>query len=149
MLLLAEKAVELGASGWRPVVYRRSRSVTPRGEGEGFRDKVRLRMVAALEQSGSAWLPTLQPESSPEVGRAATAEMARVLLDGAGVPLLELRAELTSPCALALGPEGGLDADERDAFIEAGWRLASLGSNVLRFETAGMAGLALLRAFLR
>jgi 16S rRNA (uracil1498-N3)-methyltransferase len=149
MLVLAEKAVELGASGWRPVVYRRSRSVTPRGEGEAFRDKVRLRMIAALEQSGGAWLPTLHPESSPEVARASTAAMDRVLLDGEGVPLIELRAALTSPCALALGPEGGLDADERDGFIAADWRLASLGANVLRFETAGIAGIALLRAFLR
>jgi 16S rRNA (uracil1498-N3)-methyltransferase len=149
MLMLAEKAVELGASGWRPVVYRRSRSVTPRGEGEAFRDKVRLRMIAALEQSGAAWLPTLHPESSPEVARASTAAMDRVLLDGEGVPLIQLCAALGSPCALALGPEGGLDAEERDSFIEADWRLASLGTNVLRFETAGIAGIALLRAFLR
>jgi 16S rRNA (uracil1498-N3)-methyltransferase len=149
MLLLAEKSVELGASGWRPVVYRRSRSVTPRGEGEAFRDKVRLRMIAALEQSGSAWLPTLHPESSPEVARASTEGMARVLLDGNGTPLIELRASLASPCALALGPEGGLDPEEREGFVESDWRLASLGPNVLRFETAGIAGLALLRASLR
>ena len=36
------EGVELGASAWRPVVYRRSRSVSPRGEGERFREKVRL-----------------------------------------------------------------------------------------------------------
>ena len=30
MLLLAEKAVELGASAWRPIVFQRSRSVSPR-----------------------------------------------------------------------------------------------------------------------
>jgi 16S rRNA (uracil1498-N3)-methyltransferase len=149
MLVLAEKAVELGVSGWRPVVYRRSRSVTPRGEGEAFREKVRLRMIAALEQSGSAWLPTLHPESSPEVARASTAGMTGVLLDGEGPPLADLCASLTLPCALALGPEGGLDAEERDGFVQSDWRLASLGANVLRFETAGIAGLALLRAFLR
>ena len=51
MLTLAEKAVELGASGWRPVVYSRSRSVTPRGEGDGFREKIRLRQINALEQA--------------------------------------------------------------------------------------------------
>jgi 16S rRNA (uracil1498-N3)-methyltransferase len=149
MLLLAEKAVELGASGWRPVVYRRSRSVTPRGEGDAFREKVRLRMIAALEQSGSAWLPALHPESSPEVARASTTDMQRVLLDAAGLPLADLGGSLTSPCALALGPEGGLDPDERDGFTEVHWRLASLGPNVLRFETAGIAGLAMLGAFLR
>jgi 16S rRNA U1498 N3-methylase RsmE len=38
---------------------------------------------------------------------------------------------------------------ERDAFDDAGWRAASLGPNLLRFETAGIAGLTLARAMLR
>jgi 16S rRNA (uracil1498-N3)-methyltransferase len=149
MLMLAEKAVELGISGWRPVVYRRSRSVTPRGEGEAFREKVRLRMIAALEQSGGAWLPAMHPESSPEVAHAAERESEGILLDAAGPPLAALVGSVAAPCALALGPEGGLDVDERDAFIAAGWRLASIGANVLRFETAGIAGIVLLRAHFR
>ena len=148
MLLLAEKAVELGASAWRPVVYRRSRSVNPRGEGEGFRDKVRARMISALEQSGGAWLPAIHAECAPEEARASVANGCRLLLDGAGEPLAALAGSLAAPCALALGPEGGLDTVEREAFVASGWRLASLGDNVLRFETAGIAGLALLRALL-
>jgi len=51
--------------------------------------------------------------------------------------------------ALALGPEGGFEPGERDAFEDAGWRGASLGSNVLRFETAAIAALALTRALLK
>lgn len=47
---------------------------------------------------------------------------------------------------LSLGPEGGLDPDERDAFLQAGWRPASLGPNVLRFETAALAALAIVRS---
>ena len=70
MLMLAEKCVELGLSAWRPVVYHRSRSVSPRGEGEAFREKLRLRMVAALEQSGGAWLPDISPECFPADARA-------------------------------------------------------------------------------
>ena len=148
MLMLAEKTVELGVSGWRSVVYRRSRSVTPRGEGEAFREKLRLRMIAALEQSGSAWLPALHPESSPDVARAETEQFQRILLDAEGTPLIQLCGSLVAPCVIALGPEGGLDAEERRAFVEAGWRAASLGRSVLRFETAGIAALALVRAHL-
>ena len=40
-------------------------------------------------------------------------------------------------------------AAERAACADAGWRAASLGPNVLRFETAGIAGLTLARALLR
>ena len=53
------------------------------------------------------------------------------------------------PSVLALGPEGGFEPEERDAFEDAGWRGASLGSNVLRFETAAIAALALTRALLK
>ena len=54
MLWLAEKCAELGATSWRPVLYRRSRSVKPRGEGPTFVGKVRARMAAALEQAFAA-----------------------------------------------------------------------------------------------
>ncbi len=52
MLWLAEKAAEFAVTDWRPILYARSRSVSPRGEGEVFARKVRARMVGALEQSG-------------------------------------------------------------------------------------------------
>ena len=150
MLMLAEKAVELGASAWRPIVYHRSRSVTPRGEGEAFRDKVRLRMSAALEQCGGAWLPEQHAEvtleAALEAALGASDAVAGVLLDVTGQPISALRGALRSPLAVALGPEGGLEPAERASFLAAGWRAASLGANVLRFETAGIAALALIRS---
>ena len=147
MLFLAEKAVELGASAWRPIMYRRSRSVTPRGEGEGFRDKVRLRMIAALEQSGGAWLPALHPDASLD-DALREADAPGLVLDAAGPPLPTLASSLRAPLTIALGPEGGLEPTERARFREAGWRTASLGANVLRFETAGIAALALVRSLI-
>jgi 16S rRNA (uracil1498-N3)-methyltransferase len=146
MLLLAEKAVELGASAWRPVVHRRSRSVSPRGEGEAFREKVRLRMQNALEQCGGAWLPEQFAESPLEAALGAAGAVQGLLLDADGPPLLSLRDSLRAPVAIALGPEGGLEPDERDRLLAAGWRTASIGANVLRFETAGIAALALVRS---
>ena len=147
MLLLAEKAVELGASAWRPVIYRRSRSVAPRGEGEPFREKVRLRMQNALEQSGGAWLPELSSEVTLDVALRGAGAVQGLLLDAAAAPLLTLRDVLRPPIAIALGPEGGLEPGERDQLLDAGWRAASLGANILRFETAGIAALALVRSF--
>jgi 16S rRNA (uracil1498-N3)-methyltransferase len=148
MLLLAEKAVELGASAWRPIVYRRSRSVSPRGQGDAFREKVRLRMISALEQSGAPWLPELHAEESLEVALTSATDLRGVLLDEAGEPIGALGAALAPPLAIALGPEGGLDVSERARFADAGWRRASLGANVLRFETAGIAALALVRSLI-
>ena len=149
MLTLAEKSVELGASAWRSVIYRRSRSVTPRGEGAPFLEKLRLRMIAALEQCGGAWLPVIEPEAEALDVIPAMPHGHGIMLDAAGTPFAEVLAETHAPVVLALGPEGGLESAERAAFTDAGWRSASLGANVLRFETAGIAGLALSRALLR
>jgi 16S rRNA (uracil1498-N3)-methyltransferase len=149
MLLLAEKAVELGASSWRSVVYRRSRNVTPRGEGDAFREKLRRRMVAALEQSGAAWLPTIEPESEAVAAIGSGMQGHAILLDSLGAPIVDVLAEVHAPLVIALGPEGGLEPAERAAFTDSGWRAASLGPNVLRFETAGIAGLTLARALMR
>jgi 16S rRNA (uracil1498-N3)-methyltransferase len=146
--LLAEKAVELGASAWRSVVYRRSRSVSPRGEGDAFREKLRLRMISALEQSGGAWLPALHPDAEASAVVATVLPAGAVLLDFGGQPLREVLAEVHAPVVLALGPEGGLEVEERAAFIDCGWRTASLGDNILRFDTAGITGLAVVRALM-
>ena len=64
MLWLAEKCTELAATSWRPVSWRRSASVTPSGTGAAFRAKVGARMMAALAQSGGAWLPDQREEAS-------------------------------------------------------------------------------------
>ena len=144
MLLLAEKAVELGVSTWCPVLYARSRSVNPRGEGESFEAKVLARQVGALEQSGSAWLP--ERKSAQLFDSVLETKGTRLLLDADGEALARVAETIEFPVTVALGPEGGLEEAERAEFIRAGWRPASLGGNVLRFETAAIAALAILRS---
>ncbi|MEO8621479.1 MAG: RsmE family RNA methyltransferase [bacterium] len=152
MLMLAEKAVELGATAWQPVGYARSRSVSPRGEGTSFREKLRLRMISALEQCGGAWLPELRTEMDLDaalVADSAVPDGARLLLDAEGESIAAIAQALDVPVRIALGPEGGLDEVERARFVRGGWRTVSLGSNILRFETAGVAALAIVRSHLR
>lgn len=146
MLWLAEKAVELGATSWRPVMWKRSKSVAGRGEGSSFQQKIRARMLAALEQSGSPWLPTVFPDARPEHALAATPAGTRLLLDREGEPILNRSCQ--APAAIAVGPEGGLDAAERAMFVGGGFLLTSLGGHTLRFETAGLAALSVARAAL-
>ena len=149
MLWLAEKATELGLTAWRPVLYRRSRSVSPRGEGEAFREKVRARMISALEQSGGAWLPELLPEATLDRALSDAPVETGLLLDAGGNPIRDTLSRFTvhgSRFTVAVGPEGGLDPDERDELLAVGWRRASLGPNVLRFETAAIAALSIVRS---
>lgn len=144
MLWLAEKAAELGVSVWQPVMFARSRSVVPRGEGPPFAAKVNARMVGALEQSGGAWLPEVRSELSlPDAVAAATAADRFVLEEGGD------RFDVTGdarPAAVLFGPEGGIDPAEREIIRAAGWRPVRLATSTLRFETAGLAAVAILRA---
>ena len=146
MLWLAEKAAELGVTSWRPVIWHRSRSVSPRGEGMLFQGKVRARMISALKQSGGAWLPELHPEASLPHAIAAAPEGTRVALDGGGRAMTTLA--IRSPVTVALGPEGGIEPDELEQLTAAGFALASVGPTTLRFETAGVVALGVARTTL-
>jgi 16S rRNA (uracil1498-N3)-methyltransferase len=149
MLWLAEKVAELGVASWQAVRFRRSASVSPRGEGPAFLAKAHARMVSALEQSGGAWMPTLLSDTTPG-GLALANDETGFLLDAAGAPLPSL-VSLPSAEApvLLLGPEGGLEPAEVSELEEKGWRRGSLADTTLRFETAGVAAVAVCRALRR
>jgi 16S rRNA (uracil1498-N3)-methyltransferase len=146
MLWLAEKVTELAVTSWRPVVWRRSKSVSPRGEGPTFQAKVRARMTSALIQSGGGWLPDVFPESTVERALAAAPLGTRLLLVRDGEPIVGV--PMRTPITIALGPEGGMEQGERDAFIGAAFLPVKLGDSTLRFETAGVAAVSIAAASL-
>ena len=146
MLWLAEKVTELAVTSWRPVMWRRSKSVLPRGEGPTFQAKVRARMTSALIQSGGGWLPDIFPESTVERAVAAAPLGTRLLLSKDGEPIVGV--PMRTPITIALGPEGGMEQAERDIFIGAAFLPVKLGDSTLRFETAGVAAVAIAAASL-
>jgi 16S rRNA (uracil1498-N3)-methyltransferase len=145
MLWIAEKCVELQATSWRPAYFARSRSVSPRGEGDKFKEKVRARMRSALEQCGGAWMPNIHDEAeAPAALASVPRDWKRFLLDGGGVGLASLISNEST--SMAVGPEGGFEQTEIAAAVASGWVPASLGPTILRFETAAIAGMAVIRA---
>lgn len=146
MLWLGEKATELGLTSWRAVRWHRSLSVSPRGEGETFHAKLRLRMRSALTQSGNAWLPTVSDDLDPSAIETLTTPGQRYVLHQDGPSMAH--AALVAPVTIALGPEGGLEDAEYRQLVDAGWMPVSIGDATLRFETAGIAALAIARAAL-
>jgi 16S rRNA (uracil1498-N3)-methyltransferase len=147
MLWLAEKAAELNVASWRPVLWHRSKSVSPRGEGPTFRGKLRARMISAMLQSRSAWLPDLFPEATPERALAAApTEGTRLMMDASGTPVPA--ATVIAPVTLAIGPEGGFEPDELELLESGGFRRCTLGPSILRFETAAVAAVAVARSLL-
>lgn len=150
LLWLAEKCSELQATSWRPVEWRRSASVASRGAGAAFALRLKGRMIAALTQSGGAWLPELHDPASLTEALDQTPPGLRILLDPAGAALLRPaeRAGVATADAvtIAVGPEGGIEGGERAQLEAAGFVSASLGDTILRFETAAIAALSIVRA---
>jgi 16S rRNA (uracil1498-N3)-methyltransferase len=133
--------------------------VNPRGEGPTIQQKVAARMAGALGQSHGAWLPAVYPEATVERAIAATPDGPKLVLDMAGEPIgllvsdamanaREHGAGFLKPITIVVGPEGGMEPAELELFKAAGFRAVGLGHTVLRFETAAVAALAVVRSAL-
>jgi 16S rRNA (uracil1498-N3)-methyltransferase len=103
-------------------------------------------MISALVQSGSGWLPDIFPEATIDRAVAAAPLGTRVLLDKEGEPMAGV--PMKAPVTIAVGPEGGMEQGERDLFLGAAFLPVKLAQSTLRFETAGVAGVAIAAASL-
>ncbi len=137
--LVVQKATELGAAALLPVFTERTNAARL--------NLGRLRAIAteAAEQSERLTLPRIaEPVRLPDLLSAWPPERRLVVaMERADAPPIR-----PAPHAgLLIGPEGGftppeLDAMRRHPFVEP----ATLGSLILRAETAAIVGLALLQA---
>lgn len=141
---LAEKCAELGVTELVPVETARTRPVASRLKA-GHLDKLRRRTREAIKQSGAAWAPAVSELLSLEAAMERAVSGPRWLADTAG----RTPAAGESPVAVAVGPEGGFETDERALLVRAGFEPVRLGPHVMRFETAAVAAAVLARASTR
>jgi 16S rRNA (uracil1498-N3)-methyltransferase len=148
-----EKAVELGAGRIIPILSARSimQLDTP---SEAAEKRERWRRIAAesARQCGAAWLPEIDlPRPFDQVLPllAAIKPLFVAALAPDARPLRQALASFSTPpreAAWVVGPEGDLTEAELQALRDVGGALVSLGSHVLRTETAAIYGLAVLGA---
>ncbi|TXC71661.1 16S rRNA (uracil(1498)-N(3))-methyltransferase [Sphingomonas ginsenosidivorax] len=137
---MAEKACELGVARLVPVVTRRTVVDKPNTE------RLRAHMIEAAEQCGRTALPEVaEPVKLPALLRDWPAERALFFADETGgMPALEAMTARGGPAAVLIGPEGGFDADERDAIRALPQAVGiALGPRILRAETAAAAAVSL------
>lgn len=141
---LIEKATELGVARLVPLITERS-VADPRG---AKLDRLRRLSIEASKQCGrSRLLDLAQPTSFARL-IAESSEGVRLVADPHGLSAeLWPRAPLNGTAVLVIGPEGGFTPSELALARESGWTLARLGPTILRIETAGLAGTAILLAF--
>jgi 16S rRNA (uracil1498-N3)-methyltransferase len=150
MELVVRMATELGVTGIAPLLTARTvvRLHDPDSRAVRRRRWQRVAQEAA-KQCGRAMVPAVDvPRALPEwLATRPPVDLLVCLWEGEGRALDEaLPPGPVRGAALVVGPEGGLSESELDALAAAGAVLARLGPRVLRTETAGAVGLALLQA---
>ena len=143
-----EKCTELNVTSIIPVIARRT---------EKHLAQAAEKRVARWRRIGREASEQARRVAPPEIGDPgklvdvleACAELRIVLAETEReahlLEVLGARDDIRS-LALAIGPEGGWTADEFELFDEARWISASLGTTILRAETAAIAALALARS---
>lgn len=145
---IIEKAVELGATGVQPLATQRC---VVRLAAERAQKKLQHWQgvaVAAAEQCCRNRVPQIGDVANFPSWIAQQDMHRRILLTPRADMSLTDWARHHPPQALTLiiGPEGGLSDQEEDAALQHGALTLSIGSRILRTETAGMAALAALNA---
>lgn len=141
-----EKATELGVSAIIPLAAERSEKALLDAAGKRS-ERWKKILVEASQQSRRVSVPTLQSVAQPAQAFSGYADSAvKIMLsERAGAPSMRRVLGGDSACAqaiLSIGPEGGWTDAEFAAGHALGFREASLGTLILRAETAVIAALA-------
>lgn len=147
--LVVQKATELGATRILPLAA--ERSVVRLDEDRAERRAARLRRIAqeAARQCGRSDVPAVDaPSTLADLAgllREEPDRRALLLAPDERTLRLSQAARGVSRFLIAVGPEGGFTAAERAEAAAAGFASVTLGSRVLRTETAGLAALAIVQ----
>jgi 16S rRNA (uracil1498-N3)-methyltransferase len=145
---MLEKVTELGVTRIMPVQAERSEKGLLQAAGKRMSRWNRI-VREASEQSRRARLPEI--DGAAVLGAALTVEGThRLALEEEQAPsilsTLPRNREPGDSVALLVGPEGGWTDRERAQIANYSWRPVSLGSQILRAETAAIAALAVVNA---
>ncbi len=139
---LLDMSTQLGMASFTPLLCTRS-IVKPPASAQG---RWRRICVEACKQSGQPYLPLIHDPKPPEefADQVQRHRGGILVAHKTGIPIAAV-AVPADEVALLIGPEGGFTAQEISALRSVGALLTSLGSHVLRVETAAVVGLSYLK----
>jgi 16S rRNA (uracil1498-N3)-methyltransferase len=136
---LVEKATELGVARLIPLITERS-VVDPR---EAKLERQRRAIIEASKQCRRNRLMVLETAHSwPDLMRLADCDVRLIAAPSGLQPARWPVVDKGQQVVLAVGPEGGFTPSEIDLAISFKWFPIRLSHNMLRIETAGLAGAA-------
>ena len=141
---IVQKAVELGVSNIVP--YLSKNCVSRPDKTDKKVERWRKIAAEAAKQCGRGVLPTVGAviPVGQAIAQAAQSETALFLYENERQTGLRdaLAAGVGKDVSLLVGPEGGFAPEEAEAARQAGLKSVSLGTRILRCETAPVAALA-------
>lgn len=141
-----QKATELGA--YEIVAFPSARCISKPDDKSLKKKLERWQKIAAsaAEQSGRGRIPEVRvlPSYAEAIAQAAKADKALLFYENEHATTLRmaLDAGAFQTVSLLTGPEGGLEEKEVSQAREAGMSICTLGSRILRCETAPLCALS-------
>jgi 16S rRNA (uracil1498-N3)-methyltransferase len=138
-----EKLTELGVASVMPAVASRTESHLAKASEKRVNRWRKLAHEAAQQARRLSAPEILAPVSLKKAILEAQGHCVVLSEAEKNAALKSVLASCRAPLTLALGPEGGWTTEELQMFQSKGWRSASLGSTILRAETAAIAAVAI------
>jgi 16S rRNA (uracil1498-N3)-methyltransferase len=139
-----EKCTELGVSRIVPVIAQRTDAHLVVASAKRVERWRRIALQAA-EQSRRTGPPEISAPITLQAALKLSGLLKIVLAETEHETYLrDFNAASEGETLLAIGPEGGWTETELKLFQNAGWTSASLGTTILRAETAAIAAIAIL-----
>ncbi|ALA58891.1 16S rRNA (uracil(1498)-N(3))-methyltransferase [Nitrospira moscoviensis] len=145
-----QKATELGVDRIVPLVTRHSVVRPQPSRMEHQRSRWQRIALEAAQQSERWTVPTVdEPVDCTEVSAVSASAMKLALVERSAktsLAAVPLPVEADHTVLLLIGPEGGWDEEELRFMAAQGYNTVTLGSRILRAETAAIAALSILQS---
>jgi 16S rRNA (uracil1498-N3)-methyltransferase len=141
---LVEKAVELGVASIQPLMTQRTVLRLSGDRAAKKQNHWQSIAVAACEQCGGNRVPVIHPVMNFDAWLEQNQKLHRAVLSlqEGSVALTQWSGpKMQEPSLFLCGPEGGLSPAEEAAAIAQGFAPVSLGTRILRSETAALTAL--------
>lgn len=147
--LILQKGTELGAHDFWLFGGSRSIARIREDQRDGKLERWNRITAEAARQCGRRMVPAVRWfPSAGDAAAAATHDLRLILWEDERTRrLMDTLTGIPAPGSVivSIGPEGGFDPRETDLFVRHGFQSVSLGSRILRTETAAIAIVAILQ----
>lgn len=144
--LIVQKAVELGAVEICPVMTARCVSRPDRKNFEKKKKRLQKIALEGAKQSGRGIIPQVSDIITLRecINRISQMDFRLVCYEKGGKALSDIYLKSESSIGVLIGSEGGFDEDEIQMCLDSGITPISLGSRILRCETAPISAISII-----